>query len=165
MLKHNGCPHHAQGHVRPSGLSNPVHCLYLVNPSAALYHGWNWLRKLSRQCWWHFGLARKSAVFTILVVENISKIWPVCPVVQQRLRINCCAATGSTLLQPSTNYIAVSPPRRGRRWLLFHHACVFQHIGPFPASSRVAVLEVLTEVIRPVELLGAVTFSELVVIL
>lgn len=37
---------------------------------------------------------------------------------------------------------------------LLNHAGILKHVGPFPARSLVAVLEMLAEVIRPVKFLG-----------
>lgn len=54
--------------------------------------------------------------------------------------------------------IAPSPGRR----VLLDHACVLQHVGPFAAGARVAVLEVLAEVVGTEELLAAVALPELV---
>lgn len=50
-----------------------------------------------------------------------------------------------------------------RRRILLQHACIFQHVRPLPARPRVAVLEVLPEVVRPEEFLAAVALPELVV--
>ena len=44
----------------------------------------------------------------------------------------------------------------------FLHARVLQLIRPLPACTSVAVLEVLSKVIRPEELLGLVTLAEFV---
>ena len=47
--------------------------------------------------------------------------------------------------------------------IFLHHACVFQHVRPLPARSCVAVLKMLSEVIRPEELLAAVALPKLVI--
>jgi hypothetical protein len=39
-------------------------------------------------------------------------------------------------------------------WVLFQHARILQHVCPFPTRPRMAMLQVLAEVICPVELLG-----------
>ena len=37
--------------------------------------------------------------------------------------------------------------------IFLHHACVFQHVRPLPARSCVAVLKMLSKLIRPEDLL------------
>lgn len=48
-----------------------------------------------------------------------------------------------------------------RLWLLLH-AGIFKNIGPLAARARMAVLQVLSEVIRPVEFLDIVALAEFV---
>jgi len=52
--------------------------------------------------------------------------------------------------------------RLPRCWVLFEHASILQHVGPLSTGARVAVLEMLSEVIRSEELFGRVALSELV---
>lgn len=47
-------------------------------------------------------------------------------------------------------------------WRLVLHASIFQHVGPLPARSRMTVFQVLPKVVGSEELLGLVTFAELV---
>lgn len=49
-----------------------------------------------------------------------------------------------------------------RRRVLLHQTGVLQHVCPLAAGACVTVLEMLAEVIGPVELLGRVALSELV---
>jgi len=42
------------------------------------------------------------------------------------------------------------------------HASIFQHIGPFPTRSSMAVLQVLAEMIGSVEFLGLIALVEFV---
>lgn len=46
--------------------------------------------------------------------------------------------------------------------VLLKHACILQHIRPLAARSRMAVLEMLSEVVRSIELLARVALLELV---
>lgn len=48
-----------------------------------------------------------------------------------------------------------------RRWFVLH-ACILEHVRPFSAFTGVAVLEVLTKVVCPEELLVMITLGELV---
>lgn len=50
----------------------------------------------------------------------------------------------------------------GLRRILVHEARILKHVCPFTAGSGVAMLEVLTEVISAVELLGRVAFPKFV---
>lgn len=61
------------------------------------------------------------------------------------------------------------PPRTApfgsvdRLWERFiFHARVLQHVGPFPTRTRVAVLQVLSEVIRSEEFLRMVALAKFV---
>lgn len=47
-------------------------------------------------------------------------------------------------------------------WILIHHACVLKHVSPLATGASVAVLQVLSEVIGSIKLLGRVAFAELV---
>lgn len=49
-----------------------------------------------------------------------------------------------------------------RGWVLVQKAGVFQHVGPLAAGSGMAVLQMLTEVVGAVKLLGRVAFPKLV---
>jgi len=49
-----------------------------------------------------------------------------------------------------------------RGWVLFHHTSILKHIRPLSAGSRVAVLQVLPEVVGPIEFLAGVALAELV---
>jgi hypothetical protein len=48
-----------------------------------------------------------------------------------------------------------------RCWVFLEHAGILQHVGPLSTCARVAVLEMLSEVIRSEELFGRVALSEL----
>lgn len=48
------------------------------------------------------------------------------------------------------------------RGILIHEARILQHVGPLAAGTGMAVLEMLTEVVGAVKLLGRVAFSKLV---
>jgi len=63
------------------------------------------------------------------------------------------------------NSPAMASPPHNRRLLLLDHARVLQHVGPLAAGPGVAVLEVLPEVVGPVELLARVALAELVHVL
>lgn len=67
------------------------------------------------------------------------------------------------LYYPSLFFFSSS--RWGLWRLLFHHAGILEHVCPFPAGARMAVLEMLPEMVRPVKLLGAVALAELVMVL
>jgi len=60
--------------------------------------------------------------------------------------------------------IFLSAPTNHRR-VFFHHASIFQHISPLATGTCVAMLEVLSKVICPVELLARVAFPKLVHVL
>ena len=111
-----------------------------------------------------FRLWRENLLYLKILVGESSHLWPVscCPTVARITAVP--RPTGSTPLAFPQLQLK-SPSGRGWWWLLLHHACIFQHVGPFSASARVAVLEVLAEMISPVELLGAIAFPELVVVL
>lgn len=47
-------------------------------------------------------------------------------------------------------------------WILVHHTGVLEHVGPLAARACVAVLQMLSEVVRTVKLLGRVALSKLV---
>lgn len=49
--------------------------------------------------------------------------------------------------------------------LLLNHAGILKHVGPFPTRPLVAVLEMLSEVVCSVKLLGRVALPELVNVL
>ena len=46
--------------------------------------------------------------------------------------------------------------------ILFHHTGIFKHVCPLSTGSCMTVLQVLSKVVRPVELFGRVALSELV---
>lgn len=64
-----------------------------------------------------------------------------------------------------TSHHATRSPPRWQRRIFLQHARIFQHVCPLAARARVAVLEVLAEVIGAEELLGAVAFPEFVMVL
>lgn len=49
--------------------------------------------------------------------------------------------------------------------VLLHQTSILQHVGPLAAGACVTVLEMLPKVVGPVELLGGVALSELVLLL
>lgn len=49
-----------------------------------------------------------------------------------------------------------------RHLVLWQHAGVFQYVGPFATRPRVAMLQMLPEVVRPVEFLGRIAFPKFV---
>lgn len=61
---------------------------------------------------------------------------------------------------PGEGFRVADPSPRG--WVLIQHACVLKHVCPLSTGASVAVLEMLPEVVRPVELLGRVALTELV---
>jgi hypothetical protein len=57
------------------------------------------------------------------------------------------------------------PGSSSSHWLLLDHACIFKHVGPFPARTRVAVFEVLAEVVGAIKLLGRIALAKFVSVL
>lgn len=76
----------------------------------------------------------------------------------KRKRSRESIASPAVLPIPLGLLLNYSPGRR----ILIQHAGVLQHIGPLAASSCVAVLEVLPEVICPEKLFAAVALAEFV---
>jgi hypothetical protein len=61
------------------------------------------------------------------------------------------------------SFLLLFPSPWGR--VLFHQTSILQHVGPLAAGACVTVLEMLPKVVGPVELLGRVALSELVLLL
>lgn len=49
--------------------------------------------------------------------------------------------------------------------ILFKHTSIFQHVSPFTTGAGMAVLEMLSEMVRAIELLGRITLSKFVSLL
>lgn len=63
----------------------------------------------------------------------------------------------------SAFHVNMSTPRSlSRGWVLVHKAGILQHVGPLAAGSGMAMLQVLTEVVCAVKLLGRVALPKLV---
>lgn len=68
------------------------------------------------------------------------------------------SASNAAVESPSFFFFFSSPRRR----VLLHQTGILQHVCPLAASACVTVLEMLAEVVGPVELLGRVALPELV---